>query len=96
MRGAPRRSQGEPRVAGYCDQCTEGDLRGGGGRWVTASASQVIRGIVCQNIAGLPFKAMMDGTTFHLGLDAKWNGKRHFLFVFAEKYKCIKCLLHTN
>ena len=33
------------------------------------SASQVIRGIVCQNIAGLPFKAMMDGTTFHLELD---------------------------
>ena len=60
------------------------------------SASQVIRGIVCQNIAGLPFKPMMDGTTFHLGLDAKWNGKRHFLFVFAEKCKCIKCLQHAN
>ena len=60
------------------------------------SASQVIRGIVCQNIAVLPFKAMMDGTTFHLELDAKWNSKRHFLFALAEKCKCIKCFTaHT-
>ncbi len=53
------------------------------------SAGEVIRGIVCQNIAGLAFKAMMDEATFLLGLDAKCNGKRHFLFVFAAKFECI-------
>ena len=35
------------------------------------SAGQVIKGIVCQNIAGSAFKAMMDEATFLLGLDAR-------------------------
>ena len=54
------------------------------------SAGEVIKGIVCQNIAGLAFKAMMDEATFLLGLDAKSDGKRHFLFVFAAQFKCIE------
>lgn len=39
------------------------------------SAGEVIKGIVCQNIAGLAFKAMMDEATFLLGLDARGKMK---------------------